>query len=111
MLGLRDTRHIGRKEVIINDPDYAADAECLATVSRDVKAYSASHRLMRAPDWIKVFFRYEPDHEMERINGELEWVIDDLMNTRDHRILQALNDYPVMSEKAHTRPFERRCST
>ena len=108
LLGLRDSRHIGRKEVIINDPHYTADAARLAAVSRDVAAYSAEHRLKTAPNVVKVFFRYEPDHEMERINSELEQVIDDLSNTRDRVVLAAINQYPIMSEKAHTRPFERR---
>ena len=108
LLGLRDSRHIGRKEVIINDPNYTADAARLAAVSRDVAAYSAEHRLKTAPNVLKVFFRYEPDHEMERINSELEQVIDDLSNTRDRVVLAAINQYPIMSEKAHTRPFERR---
>ena len=108
LLGLRDSRHIGRKEVIINDPNYTADAARLAAVSRDVAAYSAEHRLKTAPNVVKVFFRYGPDHEMERINSELEQVIDDLSNTRDRVVLAAINQYPIMSEKAHTRPFERR---
>ena len=108
LLGLRDSRHIGRKEVIINDPHYTDDAARLAAVSRDVAAYSAEHRLKTAPNVVKVFFRYEPDHEMERINSELEQVIDDLSNTRDRVVLAAINQYPIMSEKAHTRPFERR---
>jgi lipopolysaccharide export system permease protein len=55
-----------------------------------------------------VFFRYQPDHEIERIVGNLELVIDDLTNTRDKVILTELNKYPVVSEKAHTRPFERK---
>ena len=108
LLGLRDSRHIGRKEVIIHDPDYIADAARLAAVSRDVVAYSGEHRLKMAPNVVKVFFRYEPDHEMERINSELEQVIEDLSNTRDRVVLAAINQYPIMSEKAHTRPFERR---
>ena len=108
LLGLRDSRHISRKEVIIHDPDYAADAARLAAVSRDVAAYSVGHRLKTAPNVWRVFFRYEPDHVMERINDELEQVIDDLSNTRDRVVLAAINRYPIMSVKAHTRPFERR---
>ncbi len=108
LLGLRDSRHIVRKEVIIRDPDYAADAARLAAVSRDVAAYSVGHRLKTAPNVWRVFFRYEPDHVMERINDELEQVIDDLSNTRDRVVLAAINRYPIMSVKAHTRPFERR---
>lgn len=106
--GLRVKRHVYRKEVIINDPDYASDAERLERISAEVETYSHQHRLKTAPNWVKVFFKYEPDHEIERINNELETVIEDLGNTRDRVILGALNQYPIMSVKAHTRPFERK---
>ena len=60
------------------------------------------------PDPVKVFFKYRPDHEIERISSELESVITDLSNTRDAYLLNELNNYPVLSVKAHTRPFERK---
>ncbi len=60
------------------------------------------------PNVIRLFFKYEPDHEIERIGEELENIIEDLSNTRDKVILSALNAYPFMSLKAHTRPFERK---
>ena len=63
---------------------------------------------MRMPNIIKVFFKYHPDHEIERISDILENVIEDLNNTKDKAILTYLNLYPVVSVKAHTRPFERR---
>ena len=55
-----------------------------------------------------MFFKYQPDNEIERISEELEAVIEDLSNTRDRMIITLLGHYPVVSEKAHTRPFERR---
>ena len=106
--GLRVKRPIYRKEVVINDPDYAADLEILECITSEIDLYSQSHRLKHAPNWIKVFFRYEPDHKIEAINEELETVIEDLSNSRDRTIVNHLSAYPIMSVKAHTRPFERR---
>lgn len=106
--GLRIKRPIYRKEVVINDPDYAADLERLESITSEIDLYSQSHRLKHAPNWIKVFFRYEPDHKIEAINEELETVIEDLSNSRDRTIVNHLSAYPIMSVKAHTRPFERR---
>lgn len=106
--GLRVKRPIYRKEVVINDPDYAADLERLESITSEIDIYSQSHRLKHAPNWIKVFFRYEPDHKIEAINEELEAVIEDLSNSRDRTIVNHLSAYPIMSVKAHTRPFERR---
>ena len=106
--GLRVKRPIYRKEVVINDPDYAADLERLECITSEIDLYSQSHRLKHAPNWIKVFFRYEPDHKIEAINEELETVIENLSNSRDRTIVNHLSAYPIMSVKAHTRPFERR---
>lgn len=106
--GLRVKRPIYSKEVVINDPDYVADLERLESITSEIDLYSQSHRLKHAPNWIKVFFRYEPDHKIEAINEELETVIEDLSNSRDRTIVNHLSAYPIMSVKAHTRPFERR---
>ncbi len=108
LFGLRLKRHVAGKEVIINDPDYRADTERLETMTADIRAYAGKHRLLSMPNVIRLFFKYEPDHEIERIGEELENIIEDLSNTRDKVILSALNAYPFMSLKAHTRPFERK---
>ncbi len=108
LLGLRLKRHVASKEVIINDPDYRRDAERLTVMSHQVRAYAYGHHLMRMPNIINVFFRYQPDHEIERISVELEDIIEDLSNTRDRFIMSYLNQYPIVSLKAHTRPFERK---
>jgi lipopolysaccharide export system permease protein len=117
LLGLRLKRHVFAKEVIIYDPHYEEDARKLAVISDEVTHYAHEHKLVSPPNIIKVFFKYEPDHEIERIVPELEEVIDDLsnvnLNKRLHskekkKILTELNHYPVVSVKAHTRPFERR---
>ena len=108
LLGLRLKRNVASKEVIINDPDYRRDADRLSVMSHQVRAYAYGHHLMRMPNVINVFFRYQPDHEIERISAELEEIIEDLSNTRDRFIMAYLNQYPIVSEKAHTRPFERK---
>lgn len=108
LLGLRIKRHVFGKEVVIEDPDYTNDAMRLSIVSKDVYNYSKAQKLVGMPNPINVFFKYHPDHEIERISEELENVITNLSNTRDNYILSELNNYPVVSVKAHTRPFERK---
>ena len=108
LLGIKQKRHIASKEVIINDPAYDNDAQKLEQICNDVTLYNQEHRLKRLPNFISVFFRYQPDHEMERINKEMEEVIEDLSNTRNKYILHDLNLMPILSPKAHTRPFERK---
>jgi len=106
--GLRQKRHVAMKEVIISDPDYTKDAAQLATISTEIMEYSRQHKLKSVPNWAKVFFKYEPDHEIERISEEMELVIDNLSNSKDKTIINELNTYPMVSTKAHTRPFERK---
>lgn len=108
LLGIRLKRHIFGKEVIINDPAYTEDAIKLKHINEDIKAYNKEHRLKKWPNFINVFFKYQPDHEIERISNELEAVIEDLSNTKNKYILHNINQYPVLSPKAHTRPFERK---
>ena len=77
-------------------------------INHEVTAYSRRHNLKSPPNVIKVFFKYQEDHEIEEINEELEATIKDLANTRDTVVLSLLNHYPVLAVKAHTRPFDRR---
>lgn len=107
-LGWRTKRHVYGKEVIIEDPNYLEDRQLLLNMNDDIRRYVEEHRLKSLPNVVQVFFKYQPDHKVERISDELEKVIDDLTNTRDRVILSELNNYPVLAVKAHTRPFERK---
>lgn len=106
-LGLRIKRNISGKEVIINEPNYRRDADLLAEMSQQIATYSQEHRLTSAPNVFEVFFKYQPDHVIERLDEQLEAIIEDLGNTKDKVIMTELNNYPVLSNKAHTRPFDR----
>ena len=106
-LGLREKRHIAGKEIVIQEPDYQADAAQLRRISAAVADYARKHNLKSPPNVVKVFFKYDPDHEIERISEQLESVIEDLGNTRDRQVMHEINHYPVLAVKAHTRPFEK----
>ena len=108
LFGMRIKRNIMRKEVIINDPNYHDDSNSLAAISEEITTYAHEHHLMRLPGLIKVFFKYQPDNAIKNIGERLDEVIEDLSNTRDKVILTELNNYPIMSLTAHTRPFERK---
>ena len=108
VLGLRSHRHIYRKEVIIEDPNYAADAEILKKINEEIEAYSENHKLLRWPNPIDVFFHAGDDQEIERINAQLEEVIEDLGNSSDKKVLNELNNYPIIATHAHTRPFRQK---
>ena len=106
LFGLRLKRNVASKEVIINDPDYMGDARRLKALSAKLEQYSQEHKLVRLPNPVNVFFKYKRDTVIEQMAAELEDIIEDLGNTRDRYVLSYLNQYPVVSEKAHTRPFD-----
>ena len=108
MLGLRLKRNVTKKEVIIEEPKYRMDAVTLQTVNEDIAIYSETHKLLRWPSPIKVFFRPGDDHEIAHINEVLEMAIEDLGYSRDNNVLYQLNNYPILATHAHTRPFRKK---
>ena len=107
-LGLREKRHIFRKEVIIEDPQYEIDVDILLNVNQEIETYSEQHKLYLWPNPIKVFFQPGDDQEIEHINSALETAIEDLSYTRDKLILSEINNYPIVAVRAHTRPFRKK---
>ena len=108
VFGLRMSRNVVRKEVIIEDPVYALDSYYLLQVNEDIRQYNAEHKLLSPPNPIKVFFRPGDDQTIEHVVSVLEDAIEDLGNTNDKQIISYLNEYPVVATHAHTRPFRRR---
>src|SRR5574344_96988 len=107
LFGLRVNRHLFRKEVIINDPDYLKDAEQMKLMNQEVHDYAHGHHLLMAPNIIKVFYQTKPDVYIEEIKERLEAIIEDLSNTKDKLILSEINNYPILAVHAHTSPFRR----
>lgn len=106
LLGLRTSRHLNRKEVIIHDPDYARMSEQLDALRDDCREYARVSRLKSAPSYVDVFFRHNTDHHVEEIGGHLETIVEELSNAKDPRIVSMLNNFPVVYVHAHTSPFE-----
>lgn len=106
LLGLRTSRHLNRKEVIIHDPDYARMSEQLDALRDDCREYARVSRLKSAPSYVDVFFRHNTDHHVEEIGGHLETIVEELSNAKDPRIVSMLNSFPVVYVHAHTSPFE-----
>lgn len=105
-IGIRDVRHIFRKDVIIVDPDYKrlpADLEALTT---ECQVYSQRRKLNNAPNYFKVWMGMNArDEEMVEINERMEQLIEEMSNTRSVALLTLLNNYPIIPVHAHVRPF------
>lgn len=108
LFGMRNERNITRKEVIILDPDYQTLPEALQNLSERCLAYAERHDLKRPANYIKFWKGGQQDKEMDFINDLMETMITDMANSRDNYLLQALNNYPVISPHAHLRPFKNK---
>lgn len=108
LFGLRPSRHLFKKEVIIKDPDYRYVYDELTTLSRQCQAYLDTHRLGSAPNYYRIFFVDGPSNAIADINAGMENVIEELSNSKDGPILNGLNNYPILSTQAHKSPSDLR---
>lgn len=108
LLGLRAKRKLNRKEVVIQEVDYAALHEELDQLTDLCINYQSHHRLHLPPSYRRLFFRYNEDQEVLRLSTRLEAMIETAHNIRDAVVIQYLNTYPIIAPHAHTRPFNNR---
>lgn len=108
LLGLRPSRHISRKEVIIKDPDYAYVYTELTEISKLCKIYLDTHRLSSAPNYYRIFTNDGPSNAIADISDRIEKNIEELSNSKDKLILNWLNGFPILSTQAHKSPSDHR---
>ena len=108
LLGLRETRKLNRKEVIIEDPDYVGLQPRLTAMAEQCREYSAAQKLWKLPSYIRLFFQYKEDHVILSLNEELERIVAELHNSSQYKIVSTLNQLPILVPDAHTRPFRNR---
>ena len=105
VIGIRDTRHLAKKEVIIEDPDYLQEDKNMELLNDKCEEYISNNKLKRAPNYFSIWTENEKDEEMVAINEQLEAIIEKLANTKNTKILGTLNNYPILSVHAHRCPF------
>lgn len=105
VVGIRDTRHLSKKEVIIEDPDYLKEAENLDLLCDRCEEYITRRKLTHAPNYFTLWNKNEKDEEILAINTQLETIIENLANTKDLNILNIVNNFPILSVHAHRCPF------
>ncbi|MBO4841517.1 MAG: LptF/LptG family permease [Bacteroidaceae bacterium] len=105
LLGLRISRKLNRKEVILYDPDYTKCREEMQQLIEDCKTYSDNHFLLMMPSYWHIFFQYQEDTTVIGISKRLEALIKELHNSKSNVIIGLLNMLPFIIPDAHTRPF------
>ena len=108
LLGLRPSRHMTKKEVIIEDPNYKLVYSGMTQLSEQCNVYLQESRLTTAPNYFQIFTSQGQDNKVAEFSEQLESLIEELSNSKDHEILKALNNYPILSTHAHKKPFSQR---
>lgn len=108
ILGIRNERHLFKKDVIIHDPDYTRIPEDLQLLTAECKAYAVRNRLTKAPNYIKLWMSGEVDTEVIVINEQLEALVEELSNAKSMTLVNVVNNYPIISVAAHTSPFPKK---
>ena len=108
LFGLRTSRHIFRKEVIIDEPRLDKLPAEIETLISACKAYNEKTKLLRAPSYVNIFFHHVPDRVAEQIDEQMERIVEELSNSRNRVVLEVLNRYPILYTHAHTSPFDNK---
>lgn len=108
LLGIRQSRHIFKKEVIIHTPDYADIVNRLEAISGHCQDYANKHKLLGPPNYFQIFTNNEHDDAIREISLQMENLIEELSNSKDNILLNMLNKYPYLSVKAHKSLFDNR---
>ncbi len=108
LFGLRTSRHIFRKEVIIDEPRLDKLLAEIETLISACKAYNEKTKLLRAPSYVNIFFHHVPDRVAEQIDEQMERIVEELSNSRNRVVLEVLNRYPILYTHAHTSPFDKK---
>jgi lipopolysaccharide export system permease protein len=102
-LGIRPKRNIVRKEVIINDPDYADMHHTLGVLITTSREYLGALPRSTFFGYMAYIARYwfskREDMKAEGINEMMEYVVEVLSNSKDRQVLRWLNGYPVMDTR------------
>ena len=108
LLGIRQSRHIFKKEVIIHTPDYADIVNRLEAISGQCQDYANKHKLLGPSNYFQIFTNNEHDDAIREISLQMENLIEELSNSKDNILLNMLNKYPYLSVKAHKSLFDNR---
>lgn len=108
LLGIRQSRHIFKKEVIIHTPDYADVVNRLEAISGQCQDYANKHKLLGPPNYFQIFTNNEHNDAIREISLQMENLIEELSNSKDNILLNMLNKYPYLSVKAHKSLFDNR---
>ena len=98
LFGIRSSRHVAIKEVIIRDIDYARADKMLSIVAANCSAIQATLSPVR--NIFRSYFRYYAvgidTHEIHKVAEEINKMVDYLSDSRDPHIVLKLSNIPII---------------
>lgn len=106
--GTKVSRHIVRKDVVIEDPDKDNCLKSLADIRDLSKKAENSKLLTSVPNYGALFFGSVNSSDLSELNARLESLVTELGNSRDRIELDMLNGFPILQIHGVQPPFERK---
>ena len=100
-----EQRHVSGKEVIIDDPDYAACSLQMDSLSAACEAWRTHRDWRRPPHYVRFFTGDHRDNALEAVSEQLERLVNTLGNSRDAFVINKVNDYPLFNSRDHVCPL------
>lgn len=109
-LGLPESRHVALKEVVINDISAGRALAMTETLHLDACAWLSTHSVR--PSYKAYWNRAYDPGAIDRIGDEADALVTYLSDSRNAKVIDALNHYPVVRSLWILRPFksERICN-
>ena len=104
LFGIREKRNVTLKEVVIDDPDYNNDYKILEEIHQEAREYKKRNKLKKLPSIGSVFFTTD-DNKLLSLNEKLESTIEEMGNSRNKKVIQLLNLFPILAPEGVKSPF------
>ncbi len=104
LFGIREKRNVTLKEVVIDDPDYNNDYKILEEIHQEAREYKKRNKLKKLPSIGSVFFTTD-DNKLLSLNEKLESTIEEMGNSRNKKVIQLLNLFPILAPEGIKSPF------
>lgn len=105
--GTKVSRHVTRKDVVIDDPDRNACLDSLASIKESSERLERSSLLNSIPNYRALFFGQVDSSDLSGLNDELENLVTELGNSRDRMVIEMLNGFPILQIHGVQPPFAK----
>ena len=108
LFGIKEKRNITLKEVIIEDPDYAADYKKLDEIAHISHKFRKDNKLKKLPSLKRIFFREGNESVIVNMSEELDMLAEEMGNSKNKKVIIYINELPIIEAKAITSPIDNK---